>query len=278
MTEEMGSMGVDVRRSLRRRRGEPIFTAPNQKERELLEVVGMAPDRFRVATRRPVTVAFGRRAYLPALAGGLIVLGSTLRDGFTTALAAAIIGGLATGLTLAAHEAGHLLAARRARDVEPRMLALFAGGGVSIVEGRFSDPRSAATFSAGGPIASFLVTGVLLAAGLLLPSGAYATAFLIPAVLSLMLAVVNLLPIAPMDGYMLFRAWMWAELGDRAEAERRAIDWSRSLIAYALLLAVVAYQWNHIAGLVALVFCASFVIQHHRVVAKQAERKRQASA
>jgi hypothetical protein len=49
------------------------------------------------------------------------------------------------------------------------------------------------------------------------------------------------------------------------------------VITYALFLAVIAYEWNHIAGLIALVFCASFVIQHHRVVTKQAEQNRQAS-
>jgi Zn-dependent protease len=271
-------MGIDASEPRQRRRGQPlIFLPPNQKERELLEVVGMDPDRFRVVTRRPIAVAFGRRGYLPALVGGLIVLGAAHHRGFTVSLAAAIIGGFATGFALAAHEAGHLLAARRSRGVEPRMLALFSGGGVSIVEGRFADPRGAAIFSAGGPIASFVVSGALLAVGLALPQGAYATAFIIPAVLSLMLAAVNLLPIAPMDGYMLFRAWIWAELGDRAEAERRAIDWSRSVITYALFLSVIAYEWHHIAGLIALVFCVSFAIQHHRVVRKQAERNRQAS-
>ena len=49
-----------------------------------------------------------------------------------------------------------------------------------------------------------------------------------PAALNTLVLLVNLLPVAPSDGYALFRSALWAETGSRAEAERRAIAWSRA--------------------------------------------------
>src|ERR1700755_3151274 len=128
----------------------------NQKERELLEVVGVQPSRFQVIARRPWTIAVGRRAYLPGLAVGLITFGMVARHDLLAAIPAAFLSALVMTLCVAAHEAGHLFFGRLSRGVNPRMLVLFSAGGISILEGRHEEPRGAALFAAGGPIASFL--------------------------------------------------------------------------------------------------------------------------
>lgn len=251
------------------------FSPVNQKERELLEVVGAQPSRFQVIARRPWTIALGTHAYLPGLVVGLIAFAVVARDNPVASVPAALVAALVMTLCLAVHEAGHLLFGRLSRGVKPRMLVLFSGGGISILEGRHEDPRGAALFAAGGPIASTLASLALICAAVLVPSGPFAFALVIPAALTLVMTVVNLLPIAPMDGYTLFRSWLWSNLGNRAEAERVALDWSRVVIAFLIACAAVALLTDREAGVAALVMCTAFVVQHHKVFNRvMAEAKR----
>jgi Zn-dependent protease len=246
----------------------------NRKERELLEAVGTKPGLYRVISRRPWTIAVGRRAYLPGLMVGLIVFGIVAPRNPLAAVPAALVAALATTVCLAAHEAGHLLFGRLSRGVKPRMLVLSSGGGISILEGRHEEPRGAALFAAGGPIASVVAGVTLLAAGLLLPTGPFAVALTVPAVITLAVAALNLLPIAPMDGYALFRSWLWSNLGNRAEAERRALDWSRVVIVVLLAVSIATSTADGRVTLIALLVCATLVAQHHRVFTRMRAESR----
>src|SRR5689334_22021162 len=110
-------------------------------ETALLEAtVGL--ERYRILTRRPLTVALGPRAYAPGLCGAFLALILTWQNGALQALLTALVAAVTLVLSLAAHEAGHLLFARAARGVEPQMLVLRWSGGVSVVKGRFADARS----------------------------------------------------------------------------------------------------------------------------------------
>ncbi len=134
------------------------------KEQTLLaDTVGAGS--YRVLTRWPLTVAFGAHAWLPALGGAVCGFALADRQGLWFGLAAAAVAGAAQMVSLAVHEAGHLLSSRVARGVSPRMLLMRSSGGVAIVEGRFKKPREAAIFAAGGPIATVLLTIVLVLAG-----------------------------------------------------------------------------------------------------------------
>ena len=104
------------------------------------------------------------------------------------------------------------------------------------------------------------------------PTGPFATALLVPAVLATVLALINLLPVAPMDGWLLLRSAEWARHGSRAEAERRALQWSRCLLVYAMLAASLIVFTDRIAGMIATMVCACFVIQHHKLVTRLAEQ------
>lgn len=244
----------------------------NAKERELLAAIGIKP--CRVLTRWPVTIAVERHAYLPGLFAGLLTFVMVYRHGAVTALAAAVIAGVALTLSMVAHEAGHLLLGREAKGVTPRLILMRATGGVSILEGRFEDARGAASFAAGGPMTSLAVSVLYLDIGLQLPMGAFRTALLLPAVINAALLALNLLPLAPMDGYMLFRSALWASIGSRAEADRRAIRWSRRLLFYGGFISLALFWADHQAGVIAGVLLASFVSQHHMATRKLPARTR----
>ena len=169
--------------------------------------------RYRVLTRWPLTVAFGPRAWLPGLAGALLAFGLLHGRGLLAGLGAAAIAGVALLLGIAVHEAGHLVASRDVLGVRPRMLLMRSSGGVSIVEGRFEEPNGAARFAAGGPIATVIFTAALGAAALLVPAGPLRVGLLVPAILNGAMLGVNLLPVAPTDGYALLRSAVWEKVG-----------------------------------------------------------------
>jgi Zn-dependent protease len=229
-------------------------------------------DRYRVLTRRPVTVLVGPRGYLPGLCGGLVAFAITYsRDGALSATATGIIGGLALLFSLAVHEGGHLLFSRAARGVEPRLLVMRSSGGVSIVQGRCEDARGAALFAAGGPIASLILTAAFIEVALVAPWEPLRIGLLLAAMLNVLLLIVNLLPVAPMDGFALFRAGVWAEVGSRAEAERRAITWSRVVLFSGLSLSLMVLTTDRLGGAAALCVIGTLTAQHRAAARRAAE-------
>jgi Zn-dependent protease len=231
--------------------------------------------RYRVIARRPLTIAIGPRAYVPGLCSALIAFVFTYHDGPLTAIATAFLAGVALLVSLAVHEAGHLLFGMGARGIQGRMLVMRSSGGASIVQGRFADARSAAVFAAGGPVASMMLTVAFIYAGLLIPIGPVRDALLLTAYLNVLLLVVNLLPVAPLDGFALFRSAVWAEVGNRAEAERRAITWSRIVLFSGVSMSLLVLTSHHVTGVAALCVLATLTAQHRaaarRVVAAPAE-------
>jgi Zn-dependent protease len=240
------------------------------KEQALLaDTVGAG--RYRVVTRWPLTVAFGPYAWLPALGGAVCGFALSYRHGLWFGLIAAAVAGVAQMVSLAAHEAGHLLSSRGARGVSPRMLVMRSSGGVAIVEGRFMEPRGAAAFAAGGPIATVVFTIVLVLAAVFVSPGSVSIGLLVAAFLNTLILAVNLLPVAPTDGYALFRSAVWAETGSRAEAERRALAWSRVVLASGLFVAVLVLGIDKLYGVLAVVILVTLTVQHHVVARRAAE-------
>ena len=198
-------------------------------------------------------MVFAPRAWLPGLAGAVLAFAMLHGQGLLAGLGAAAIAGVALLLGIAVHEAGHLVASRDVLGVRPRMLLMRSSGGVSIVEGRFKEPSGAARFAAGGPIATLIFTTALAAAALLVPAGPLSVGLLVPAILNGAMLGVNLLPVAPTDGYALFRSAVWEKVGSRAQAERCAIAWSRVVIAVGLSISVLVFAMNKLYGVLATV-------------------------
>ncbi len=191
------------------------------KEQRLLAAT-VGTQRYRVLTRRPLTVAFGPQSWLPGVLGAVVAASVSFKHGLWFVLAAAAVAGAALMLSVAAHEVGHFLASRHARGVRPRMLLMRSSGGVSIVEGRFEEARGAAIFAAGGPLGTVFVTIAIFDVARLLPSGGLPIGLYAAALVNLLMLLVNLLPVAPMDGYALFRSGIGPgqEVGPRQSAGR----------------------------------------------------------
>jgi Zn-dependent protease len=242
------------------------------KEQALLaDTVGAG--RYRVVTRWPLTVAFGPHAWLPAFGGGVCGFALSYRHGLWFALVAASVAGAAEMVSLATHEAGHLLSSRVAPGVSPRMLLMRSSGGVAIVEGRFTEPGGAAAFAAGGPIATVVFTIVLVLAAVLVAPSSVSLGLLVAAFLNTLILAVNLLPVAPTDGYALFRSAVWAETGSRAEAECRALAWSRVVLAWGLSVALLVLAVDKLYGVLAVVMLSSLTAQHHLVASRATQNR-----
>jgi Zn-dependent protease len=175
---------------------------------------------------------------------------------------------MALAVAVAAHEAGHLLSGRYVRGLVPRILLLRGSGGAAIVEGRFADARGAAVFAAGGLVASAVLTLVYAAAAAFAPWQPVRVGFILPMIASALLLVVNLVPVAPTDGYALFRSLLWAETGSRSEAERRAVAWSRAVLAFGLAVSLEVTVHNSLAGFLVLLVVTTLVVQHHAVASR----------
>jgi Zn-dependent protease len=246
---------------------------PDASEARLLEAT-VGPGRYRVVSRRPLTIALGPRAYVPALVcaavGFRVALGVGLE--LAPAVLAAAIAGAGLVVAVAAHEAGHLWSGRYVRGLVPRILLIRVSGGASIVEGRFQSARGAAVFAAGGPLASAVLTIGFFAVAVVAPWRALTVGFFIPAVANALLLAVNLLPVAPSDGYALFRSLLWAETGSRQEAERRAIAWSRVVLVFGLIVSLELSATSLLAAAVTLFVVATLTLQHH-AVALRVERR-----
>ena len=161
----------------------------------------------------------------------------------STYLAAGALAALLLLGSIALHETGHWLAARRAGlPVVGLTLSLIGG---ALVLG--AAPRTAgaeARIALGGPLAS-LATAVIaaLAHVVMVEAGADPVLATIPALVAtgnLAITLVNLLPGLPLDGGRLLRAALWRLTGDTMTATRVALVLGYGLAAALGALALVA--------------------------------------
>ncbi len=232
----------------------------DEHETELLAAAGLKP--CRVLSRGPFTVAVARRAYVPGLLASILIFLVMHSHGAVTAIIAAEVAGPVFALSMVTHEIGHLLAARRVRGITPRVLLLRSYGGVSIVEGRYASAGGAALFAAGGLLASIVTSGVLFAAGDFLVAGPVAAGLVCAALLNVIVLAINLVPVAPSDGYLLLRAALWARSGSRSLANKRAARWSWWLLGLAVCGAVEIYTHDANAGGPLVLVLASLLAQN----------------
>jgi Zn-dependent protease len=145
--------------------------------------------------------------------------------------------------SLAVHEGGHWLLARRAGLPVSSLTLSLVGGSLELA----MPPRSAATefrVALGGPVGSLTAATVAALVHLVLvEAGAdpLLTAVAgVVAVANLAVAVLNLLPALPLDGGHILRAVIWAVTRDEAKATGVALGAGRVLGIVLVLLAVVA--------------------------------------
>ncbi|MCP2180183.1 Zn-dependent protease (includes SpoIVFB) [Prauserella alba] len=139
------------------------------------------------------------------------------------------------GLSVLAHELGHVLVALRL-GIPVRRLRLFLLGGLSEVARSPEKPKQEGLVAAAGPLVSVLLAvfcGLLLVA--VPPGGAVWLLVAQCAVANLAVGVFNLLPGLPLDGGRMLRAGVWSLTGNRASGTRVAV-FGGGLVALALLV------------------------------------------
>ena len=164
--------------------------------------------------------------------------------------------GVALSLALVLHELAHALVAING-GVEVDHIQLFAGGALCRRRQPIDAPRRQFVVAAAGPLASTAIAvaavGIAVGAGAL--GGApLATTLWLFALVNLLIAVANLLPVFPFNGGKLIHALLWRAGQDRDAAsvrlERGGREFSRVIAALGLIL--MAFGGEFLIGLVVL--------------------------
>jgi Zn-dependent protease/CBS domain-containing protein len=150
-------------------------------------------------------------------------------------------------LTLLAHELAHALVAR-AYGMQVKRITLWMLGGVTQLGGPSPTARADALVALAGPAVSLGIGAVsAILAAMVGTSGLVGTALVWLASVSVLLAVFNLLPGAPLDGGRVLRALLWWRYQDRDRAAMVAARAGR-LLGYIL---IVVGLLNVLAGIAA---------------------------
>jgi Zn-dependent protease len=190
---------------------------------------------------RHVTIVLGRAATVPVATLGTLFAALGHAAGISVPASAAV-GAFGGAASLLIHELGHALAARRTH-AQPRSIALTWLGAATRLDGKYATGREQARVAIAGPAASFTLAVALgsWAAALPLSREARLLALLLAA-LNAVIAILNLAPVSPLDGYKLVVGLVWMVRGSEAAA-RRIVDrfvagWALVEVLGALALAV----------------------------------------
>jgi Zn-dependent protease len=186
--------------------------------------------------------------------------------------------------SILAHEFGHAVAARR-RGVGVLGITLSLLGGYATLERQAPNPGAEFSIAAAGPLVNAVLAVVLGGAawGLdrWLPETWVATALIVGAaawlaIINAILAVINLVPAAPLDGGRVLTAALWKRLGDAEWA--RIISARIGMVLGAVLLVGGAVQlfWDW-RGLVTVVVGGFLVTGARSEILTAAIRRRLAS-
>jgi Zn-dependent protease len=136
-------------------------------------------------------------------------------DGTALALASAMA--VAFFASILAHELGHALVARR-HGVGTEGIDLWAMGGVARLSKEPPTPRAAWRIAVAGPAVSAVLVALFAVLAVVL-SGPAAVALAWLAVVNAVVTVVNLVPVAPLDGGRILTALVWWRSGDRTRGQ-----------------------------------------------------------
>src|SRR5688500_7702032 len=179
----------------------------------------MGPRRTHLVRLRssvPVTLGPGALAPILAFAGVFASLGVQVGIPLATAL---LLGGIGGTASLLVHEFGHVRAARQVAGIHSASVYLMWLGAATRLEGEYSSGREQARVAIAGPRASFTFALALAPLAFLPLPHAFQAALLL-AGLNVAIAVLNLVPASPLDGYKLVKGLLWAATGSEQGAQR----------------------------------------------------------
>jgi Zn-dependent protease/CBS domain-containing protein len=146
-------------------------------------------------------------------------------------------------ISLAAHELGHAIQARR-EGMTIDGITLWLLGGVARFSSTFPSAGAELRIALAGPVVSLVLGVALLAAALLLPLPAALDGVLHwLGSMNLLLLAFNMIPALPLDGGRVLRAALWARSADHAAATRSAVTiataFGRFLVASGVVLVLL---------------------------------------
>jgi Zn-dependent protease/CBS domain-containing protein len=157
------------------------------------------------------------------------------------------------------HEASHASVARH-YGIPTRDITLFAFGGVSHMETTGVTPAQQGQIAAAGPLASFLIAGILLLVAGIVPSPAIRLVAGYLGVINGALGIFNLLPSYPLDGGRVLHAIIWKLRDSRAAATRFMSRFSSLIAALMMSFAVLLFFMGNFIGGIWIAFIAWFTM------------------
>ena len=125
-------------------------------------------------------------------------------------------------ISIVAHEVSHAIVARR-NAIPMRGITLFIFGGVAEMDAEPPSAKAEFLMAGAGPVASFVLGGLLLVVSFFLPLPTPLAALLnYLASINIVLAIFNLVPAFPLDGGRILRAALWHKWKNLRRATRTA--------------------------------------------------------
>lgn len=131
-------------------------------------------------------------------------------------------GAIGLFISIVAHEVSHAIVARR-NAIPMRGITLFIFGGVAEMDAEPPSAKAEFLMAGAGPVASFVLGGLLLVVSFFLPLPTPLAALLnYLASINIVLAIFNLVPAFPLDGGRILRAALWHKWKNLRRATRTA--------------------------------------------------------
>jgi Zn-dependent protease len=211
---------------------------------------------------QPARLTLGLPAAGPVVALAALFAFVGARAGVPVALAA-LLGGVGGTASLVAHEFGHVFVARRLPGIRSASVSLLWLGAAVRFEGRYETGGQQARVALAGPQTSLGLAVPFVAACYLPLPASIEMGLLLLALFNVALAVLNLVPVAPLDGHKLVVAALWSAMGSEQRARRILRRIGIALGVAELPGAAVLLVERPGFGLVVVVGAAAFYAQRH---------------
>jgi len=228
-------------------------------------------------SHQPARLTLGLPAAGPfvALAALFGLVGA--QAGMPVALAA-LLGGVGGTASLVAHELGHVFVARRLPGIRSASVSLLWLGAAARFEGRYESGGQQARVALAGPQTSLGLAVPFVAACYLPLPGSLKMGLLLLALFNVALALLNLIPVAPLDGHKLAVAALWSATGSEHRARRILRRIGLGLAVAEVPGAVLLLVERPGVGIVAVAGAAALYAQRYLIRKPQARLARDGSA
>ncbi len=190
----------------------------------------------------------------------------------TTYVVMALVGAILFFASVLLHELAHSAMAR-ARGITVEGITLFIFGGMARIRSEATNPKDEFLITVVGPLSSFLIGLILLAAAWLgratgMPQATVAVANYL-ALLNFILAGFNLIPGFPLDGGRLLRSLVWHLTDDLRKATRWASRTGQAFGLFMVGLGMLSLFQGFLVNGIWLIFIGWFLTQAAEASYKQ---------